>query len=339
MAEIYTKKEYQYLEEKLGPKLCKLFAKTNAFCAGGAITSIFANQPIHDFDIFFRDEDSFSQAFRYFKVLEKVQDNKTKEVATTSRAVTFTRLTHRAHVEKMKEDAYGPSFTVKWNNESMAIQLINPAFLKGSPEEVFMGFDFTICMGAYLFKEGKFEFDKAFLKDLARRELVFNVNATNVVSSLFRALKYKSRGFSMNMAEEMKLAMCLGSKKFKTFGDFAKTFGSVGNDETMRHLYNHIRYPTEETADEKASLIPQPYSVETVIDWLQELQGDSAYIPKNSTEVSYENQKSSVEYTEKVSGDLIADAILNSDLSESAIKGISDRINSEIKAYYNDSPF
>lgn len=318
MAEIYTAKEYRYIEDRLGGKLCKLFGKLDAFLAGGAVTSIFANQNINDFDIFFRDKDSFERAKRYFSVLIKYDDSDTKEVCTTERATTYTRTTQRARVAKMKQEKYGPSYDISYVNESATVQLVDPAFISGSPEEVFMGFDFTICMGAYLFKRGEFVFNRAFLRDVARREIVFNKDAVNLVSSLFRAHKYKSKGFTMSLGEEMKLAMALGSKKFKTFGDFVHSAGSVLTEEVVRHLYNHIRHPTDNTKGEEASFMSQPYNAEAIIDWLDELVHDTPYVPRNAGSFPPTKAKGGHDYK------ILEDAI-NSDLSEEAIKEITNK--------------
>jgi hypothetical protein len=318
MAEIYTAKEYRYIEERLGGKLCRLFGKLNAFLAGGAITSIFANQPIHDFDIFFRDKDSFDKAKRYFDILVKYDDAGTKEVCNTERAVTYTRSTQRGTIAKMKQEKYGPSYDVAWIDEKTTVQLVDPAFLCGSPEEIFMSFDFTICKGAYIFKVGEFLFDKAFLKDISRRELVFNKEGHNVVSSFFRAHKYKTRGFTMTMAEEMKMAMVLGSKKFKTFGDFVRAAGSGMTEEVVQHLYNHIRHPEEKIKGEEDSLMVQPYNADTIIDWLDELVHDTLYVPAAALEQVPTKVGPYYNYE-------VMKKALDSDLSEESIKDIVDK--------------
>jgi len=315
MAEIYTKREYHYIEEKLGAKLCRLFAKLDAFLAGGAITSIFANQPIHDFDIFFRDSESFEKAKRYFGVLIKYDDRGTKELCVTDRAITYERTSHRGEIAKITQAKYGPTYDVKWNDEKIAIQLVDPKILQGSPEEIFMSFDFTICMGAYLFKQGEFVFDKSFLKDIARRELIFNADGMNVISSFFRAHKYKSRGFTMSMTEEMKMALVLGSKKFATFGDFIRSGGSVMSEEVIRHLYNHIRYPTN-SGKESDSMMDQPYNVEAVIGWLEELRHTDWYFPTAAVEGGMVATKGSYNSLCAIK------EILESDLSEESIKEI-----------------
>lgn len=324
MAEIYTVKEFRYIEERLGGKLCRLFAKLNAFLAGGAITSIFSSQPIHDFDIFFHDKESFEKAKRYFDVLVKYDDKGTKEVCKTERAVTYTRDTQRGSIAKIKLDKYGPSYDMNWVNEKTTIQLVDPEFLHGSPEEIFMSFDFTICKGAFLFKAGEFVFDKAFLRDLSRRELVFNKDGHNIVSSLFRAHKYKSRGFTMSLAEEMKMAMVLGSKKFKTFGDFIKSGGAVMSEEVVQHLYNHIRHPDEKIKGEADSLMVQPYNADAIIDWLDELIHDTVYVPDAAKE------QSPVKCT--IEGFAITSEALESDLTEETIKEI-------VKKNIEDTPF
>jgi len=322
MSLVYTQKEYHFIEERIGAKLCRLFAKLDAFLAGGSITSIFSNQPINDFDIFFRDKESFEKAKRYFSVLIKYDDASTKELCVTERATTYSRTSKRGEIAKIKQEKYGPTYDVKWKDEKIAIQLVDPRFVVGTPEEVFMGFDFTICMGAYLFKKGEFVFDKTFFKDIARRELVFNVNANNVVSSIFRAQKYKARGFTMTMAEEMKMALVFGTKKFKTFGDFVHAAGSVMNEEVAQHLYNHIRYPSESNK-EKDSLLEQPYNPEAIIEWLEELQHANMYVPSVAVEGGAVFPKCT-----GFSGVMVKD-ILESDLSDESVREIEERYKKE----------
>lgn len=319
MVEVYTKKEYQYIEEKLGPKLCKLFHNLDAFLAGGAITSIFANQPINDFDIFFRDKDSYVKAVRYFKILVAYDANKTEEICTTERATTFQRVAHRSQIAKIKQEKYGPSYEIDRISEKIIVQLVDPSCIGGSPEAIFMKFDFTICMGAYIFKTREFIFDRGFFKALGRRELIFNAEAANAVSSLFRAVKYKSRGFTMSMGEEMKLAMILGSKKFVTFRDFVNACGSIPTDPTLNHIYNHIRYPDETKTDEDVSLLDRPYNVDEVIGWLDELHHIPAYMPQCS--INQDDIFLAVD-KQKYQDAQIVDQSLDSDLTATSLKDI-----------------
>lgn len=318
MSEICTTKEFRYIEECLGKKLCRLFMKLDAFLAGGCLTSIFSNQPIHDFDIFFRDKESFDKAKRYFRVICLYNDYDTKEVCETDRASTFQRTTLRDIISKSNQDKYGPSYVMQYANEKTIVQLVDPDFAGGSPAEVFMNFDFTVCKSAYLFKNGEFIFDRTFLKDLSRRELIFCKETRNIVSSFFRAQKYKSRGFHMSTAEEMKMAMVIGSKKFATFGDFIRSSCSAMSDEVIQHLYNHIRHPGDKITRKEESLTSQPYNVDIIIDWLEELVHESPYVPRDANSIRCKKEAS---FDDLAKEDKMNE-ILDSDMSEETIKAI-----------------
>ncbi|GIU69849.1 MAG: hypothetical protein KatS3mg002_1085 [Candidatus Woesearchaeota archaeon] len=153
--------------------LYNVFASENAFIAGGAIRSIFANEEINDFDIYFEDKENYYNVVNYL-------DKRGIGGVISSNAYNF-----------------------KINNRKY--QLIHHSKMIGNPEYILSHFDFTVCMGAYSFKDKTVIYSERFLLDLAKRELVYNKNTLFPISSLVRTKKYLKRGYNINTLEYLKI--------------------------------------------------------------------------------------------------------------------------------------
>lgn len=163
-----------------------------SFIAGGALASIFSNQPINDFDIFYETESARDQAISIAK--EKFASPK---VVATDCAFSFI-------VDRQR------------------YQLIR---FVGEVHDTLKSFDFTICRAAYVpwYPEGsRFVLFPDFLQHLAQRKLIFNIAAEFPICSLYRAAKYIKRGFHFPGIEAIKLGLRIQSLKIETVGDLRK---------------------------------------------------------------------------------------------------------------------
>lgn len=172
----------QELRKRLNEKSIEALKKNNASLIGGAITSLFSDRPINDFDIY------FSKDYRINYAKHTINDQ-LKIKYESDRAITF------------EED----------------IQLIK-AFT-GTDKQIFDRFDFTINMGGYSFKHERFFFHKSFFPHLAQRKLFINPKIRYPFNTLLRVNKYLKRGYTIENASLIVLGLLISRLKFETYGD------------------------------------------------------------------------------------------------------------------------
>lgn len=192
----HTEEKYNLLSP-LSSRVIEIFTRNNAFIAGGAVTSVFSSKPIKDFDIFFKNEES------YFAAVKELNQGDNIERAKTVNALTYRCLDNCGYV----------------------IQLIKlPSSFKENPIEIFEEFDFTVCCGLYDFQLGGFKFHRDFLKHVAQRKLIFNTKHRFPISSLLRSQKYKDKGYTLDQGNLLKIVISIASLDIKTNADAAKQF-------------------------------------------------------------------------------------------------------------------
>lgn len=99
------------------------------------------------------------------------------------------------------------------------VQLINCPTLFGDPYDIISLFDFTITQIAYDFKNNEIVFGSNFFLDLIRRKLVIVNQTLSPLSTFIRVEKYKHRGFTISLAEQLKLSLLIGKLQFETMKD------------------------------------------------------------------------------------------------------------------------
>ena len=149
---------YDWQKRKLKRELGDLydtFLDYECYLAGGAITSIFTNKDINDYDIFFKHKEDI--------------------------------------VRFLNKESYGTNFksdyaiTIAKNGKT--IQLI---YKHEYPiaQDVLNSFDFSVCMGCYDFSTEEFVLGDALLEDLASKTIHFNPKTDSPIMSLIRVKKY-----------------------------------------------------------------------------------------------------------------------------------------------------
>lgn len=184
------KREKALLCKRMGEEVVKVLKDTNAILAGGAITSLFMGRKISDWDLYFRTKEDLEKCEKFFQA-------KGTRVFVTERSATY---------------------SIK--GQKVPYQLITYLeALSGEPEDIFLKFDFTICMGAFDFKADGFWFGKEFWKHLAQRRLVFNIGTLYPIVSIMRAHKYARRGFLISGIDVMKMALAVDHLHISTFAE------------------------------------------------------------------------------------------------------------------------
>ena len=154
--------------------------------AGGAIRSVFGGEYISDYDIYAIDD----LWLRNIKV----------------------------HLNNNYEMAFESPTATSYKKDKIKIQLvIMPSMITDSIDKLLSQFDFTICMGAYDFKDEKFILNENFLPDLSRKELKFNVDAKYPLASLFRIRKFLKRGYKISGTEIIKIGLSINNLKIDNY--------------------------------------------------------------------------------------------------------------------------
>lgn len=190
--------EKNIIKKYLDEDLYHIFRESDAILAGGAVTSIFTNREINDWDIYFKTKEGFSNFLRESYGFNK--DN----ILDGNRIARVTHTTDRS---------------ILINSESNKIQLV---IFKLFPtiEDIFNSFDFTINMGAYDFKTEEFVLHNDFLKHNSQRYLKINTNTDYPLISTIRIQKYVERGYTISKSQMLRLLLAVNKKNIDSWEVF-----------------------------------------------------------------------------------------------------------------------
>jgi hypothetical protein len=185
------KREKYLLLKNLDKELIQLFEESKCILAGGALTSIFSGKPIHDYDIYFTQQN-------HNKVNNILDKKKIDKAVITDCASTF-----------------------KLENCIIQSIMLNDMVVEKA-EELFLKFDFTICQAAYNFNTKEMILGENFLKHLSQRRLVFNTNTEYPLASLFRVKKFMKRGFNISGTDMIKIGLKVHSLNIYNYQELKK---------------------------------------------------------------------------------------------------------------------
>lgn len=188
------REEQNALKVKLGRWYDKL-KKYECFLAGGAITSLFTNSEVNDYDIYFRNKELLAKFLEY-----EIRDRNWVKVVTDK------------------------AFSIE--SDGNKFQFIFFDYFD-SAEDIFETFDFTVCMGAYDFKEEKFILGDNFLIDNAKRRIKFNPKTKFPIVSLMRLDKYKKKGYKTSKAEKLRIIFTIMQLKIETKEQLSSQIGGM----------------------------------------------------------------------------------------------------------------
>lgn len=186
------------IKQAIGVDVYDMLKDNKCVLAGGAITSLFTNKEINDFDVYFTSKESLSQVF--------------------------------ANVFGVNEDEFLQPYdliTKFATNRSMLcidkhtqakIQLIHYS-IHENIESIFKSFDFEHVMGAYDFATEEFVFHENFMKANAQRLMQFNPATDFPITSMMRVQKYKERGYTISKAQMLRVAFTIANKEYASWED------------------------------------------------------------------------------------------------------------------------
>lgn len=182
----YDREKY-FLLRDIPEDTLRILKENTAFIAGGAITSVFSNAKINDYDIYTRTGAGLTGVRAYFSSLQCLP-------IVTPNAITY-------------------------KTDSGSYQVVTKDSFIGEPDTIINNFDYTICMGAYDFSSDDFILHNKFLLDLSKRILCFNADAQYPLCSLFRLRKFSKRGFTISGSEIIKLGLAVNNIKITNYGE------------------------------------------------------------------------------------------------------------------------
>lgn len=184
----FQKQKYKLLKMLSEANLLVTFREQQVVIAGGAVRSIFANERIKDFDVYFKNSKSL------LKVKKFLEESDNYELMFNT------------------DNAYS------FSGMGIAVQLIKlPEMITEDTQAILDQFDFTVCMGAYDFLLEEFILNDMFLEHLAAKELHYNIEGKYPLASMFRVRKYLEKGYTISGTEMVKLGLCINKLKIETF--------------------------------------------------------------------------------------------------------------------------
>lgn len=184
------------IKQMLGNDVYDMLKETKCVLAGGAITSLFTNKEINDFDIYFTSKESLSQVFaQAFGVSED------EFLSPYDLIVKFATKRSMLCVDK-----YG----------QQKLQLIHYK-IHDSIESIFQSFDFEHVMGAFDFATEEFVLHPNFMKDNSQRLMQFNPTTDFPITSMMRVQKYKERGYTISKAQMLRIAFTIANKEYASW--------------------------------------------------------------------------------------------------------------------------
>ena len=265
---IDTKRQYTYLKKIFDEGFFKLLGERKAFVAGGAISCLFTDRQINDFDIFFPDGEGVAAAQAYLNRVSNWHHEYTSSLADS--------FTNTKPIEIQDPCEYGKTIVVG----NVKIQLVTAFY--GDAKDIFNTFDFHCCMGAFQFADNEFVFDPFFFNDNMTRTLRYNYEgAVNPLTSLFRVDKYKKYGYTLPTNELMKIVFAIKRVKLDTMKDMRDflrmlppgTYKKVLIGELYEKPLNDIRLTKDgdELKRKYAEFMASPCSTDAVIGILADI--------------------------------------------------------------------
>ncbi len=173
------------------------------FVAGGAITSLYTNKPINDWDLYPKSLQAREDTIRWL-----FESGYWCSFAS-SRALTFVR-NSRDIMDAQPEQV-----------QVMIFDTFETA------DKIFDLFDFTVCMGAFDFDTEKFVLHEKFLLHCSQRFIQFNPNTRFPYASAWRIRKYEERGYTIGKMEYFKILLACQNMPITSWDELRDQIGGV----------------------------------------------------------------------------------------------------------------
>jgi hypothetical protein len=194
---MYNKQEYILIKTLKSTGLYDELKNCHTIIAGGAIRSVFANEIISDFDIYFKTNNDL------LIFLKRMLELDIQSKYTTALAKTFIA-------------------------NDMRVQLITISdLICENPKNIIEQFDYSVCMGAYDLDTQEFTLNENFLEHIARRELYYNIKGKYPLASLFRLRKYFKKGYTISGTEIIKLGLSINNLNIKDYRELKQQLEGI----------------------------------------------------------------------------------------------------------------
>jgi hypothetical protein len=175
-------------------------AEFDGIVAGGAITSVFNNTEVNDFDLYFPDAE---KASRFVAALWTKEYGYHQFINCSDKSMTFVQ-----------------------RSSDVKCQLIYYKFFP-TCQDIFNDFDFTVNMGAYSPKTGLFNLHPDFLRHNSQRTIQINPNTAYPLISVLRTAKYKERGYHTSKPQLMKLLLAISKLNLSSWKEVEEQVGGM----------------------------------------------------------------------------------------------------------------
>ena len=200
--------ELNKLKKGFPSSLWEALADHGCIIAGGAITSVFTNTEINDYDIYFRSKEDFTKIFQ--EIYHDYYDG-TLEYNLGFYDVTASVVTKKA--------------LLLFHGEAKIQFIVNDFYQ--TPEQIFEHFDFSCCMGALTMQDEKFVLHDNFLKHNAQKYLHFNPKTLFPLVSALRVDKYSKKGYSISKAQMLKVLCAVNAKNIDSWDKLIDELGGM----------------------------------------------------------------------------------------------------------------
>lgn len=243
--------ERKKIKTSLGD-IYEMLKDTGCVLAGGALTSIFTNKPVNDWDIYLTKENALG------RIVATIYGESADE--------------YFSQYELMVNFVTEKSMLTKIKSTEELVQFIHYK-THDSIESIFQSFDYTINMVAYDFATETFVFHEDFFKHLSQRVLKFNDKTDYPFISLLRANKYRERGYAISMSEVLRIALTCADKEIDSWDALIDQIGSMYGVEKKDIFDTTKEFSIKEAVDQLSivglkigKVTAKSYYMDSVID-------------------------------------------------------------------------
>lgn len=267
---ILRKKVNNFLESINNPDLVEELKK-DIIITGGSIVSLLLNEPVNDFDIYFRTKETALKVATYY-VKEAKEKWKTDDIfinETEERIkIIIPNKGCMGNVKKEKEDtgdiekSKNPEYRIRFISSnaitlSDKIQLILRFY--GEPKDIHSNYDFIHCTCYWTYYEGELVLPSRALEAIINKELYYQ-GSKYPLCSIFRTRKFLQKGWNINAGQYLKMALQLNKLDLSNVAVLEDQLIGV---DTLYFMYL-INIINEKKENEPDFVIDNSYIIEIV---------------------------------------------------------------------------
>lgn len=200
-------REIDIIKKSLGGDLVQILEESEAVLAGGAITSLMTNKEISDYDIYFKNKKGFGHVLRDIFDLNKdslISNFSVRIVGSTDKSI-----------------------YTSYDAEEPTVQFVLFNLFERGAIDIFNSFDFTVCMFAYDFRQGRMYAHEDAMKHVGQRHLHFHEGTAFPLMSLLRFEKYREKGYKTSQKEIIKAALAVADVGYNDWKDLEAELSSM----------------------------------------------------------------------------------------------------------------